>query len=149
MQRQTTSESTPSHGCEFSRKVLAMLLARRLRKQLRVVQNARAAGVPVQGWGPTMESLRIGRREFYGIALSDSWLHTRTLIYVYSDEKFHEPSSFELRLVDAEGTEVDDISTEFSSGDSWHMDEFTDLINCLAPGEILWLDPVESFRLVY
>jgi len=126
-----------------------MLLGKRLRKKLRVAQNIRAAGVAEQGWGPTRESLRTGRREFYGIALTDSWLQTRALIYVYSDEKFREPSSLELRMVDAAGNEIDDFSTEFSSGDSWHLDEFEDLVDCLAPGKFLWLDPVESFHLVY
>lgn len=90
-----------------------------------------------------------GRREVYGIALADSWLQIRALIYVYSDEKFREPSSFELRMVDAAGKEIDDFSTGFSSGDSWHLDELEDLVDCLAPGKILWLDPVASFHLVY
>lgn len=126
-----------------------MYKSRTLRKHLRIVKQVRDAGIPDQGWGPTTQSLEAGRREFYGIALSDTWAQTRVLIYFYSDEKTQLPGSFELRLIDPQGREVSELSDNFSSGDIWWVTEFEHLISSLGPGKIFWLDPVESFRLAY
>ena len=136
-------------GMLFPRKVALMYLSRKLRKQLRVAEQVRDAGIPEQGWGPAMHGLEIGRREFYGVALSGVWAQTRALIYVYSDDKAHAPTFLELRLMDPQGKEVFELWGELSSGDMWRISEFEHLVSSLKPGDIFWLDPVESFRLAY
>lgn len=126
-----------------------MYMSRRLRKQLRIVKHARDAGIPDHGWGPSKLSLEAGRREFYGVALSDAWAQTRALIYVYSDEKTHAPASLELRLLDPRGSEVFELGDDLSSGDVWWLNEFEHLVSSLEPGNLFWFDPVESFMLAY
>lgn len=120
-----------------------------LRKQLRVATRVRNAGIPEDGWGPSLDALRAGRHEFSGTARSGAWAPNLAIIYVFSDNKTAKPSALELRFVGPKGKEILETRDAVSSGDAWSLDEIDHLLASLKPQTISWLDPVESFKLAY
>lgn len=126
-----------------------MYFSSKLRNQLRVAKQLKNAGVPENGWGPSLPCIREGRHEFAGKASSGSWASNLAIIYVYSDHRTHLPASLELRFVDPQGNEILETRDEVSSGDAWSPDEIDHLLSSLEPQNIIWLDPVDSFKLAY